>query len=212
MAVWTDLLDDVLPEINGAPPQALVTHQIKLTVIDFMLRTALVTRMSGTFDLVGGNAERVLPVAQLSATEQVGRFLEVFYLNKPLDYKTGKELAEIWPDWKSQVGTPRYWTQERDGAFWLAPSPAVTEANALRARFSVAPTRAAAGFDDWVLNKYGETIARGAKGRLMGQSNRPWSNPNLAVVNYQAYEDAIESAHVAALKRAGKLQTGTSFL
>jgi hypothetical protein len=211
MAVWADLVPDVLYELKGNPPQSLVEHHIKLAAIDFIARGGLMRKTSASFDLVGGGVEQVIPSGDIGTNNRLVRIESILYQGEPLPYKPVWFIESEFKDWKTQAGTPQYWTVENDGKFWVAPNPETTEAGVLKARFLLAPKRTAPGFDDFIFDKWGENISHGAKARLMAMKGAPWFDMNLAVAYSALFERAIEAAQLGDLKRAGKLETKPVF-
>jgi hypothetical protein len=207
MAVWADLVPDVLYELKGNPPQSLVEHHIKLAAIDFIARGGLMRKTSAPFDLTGGGVEQSIPVSEIGTDNRLVRIEAIHYQGKPLTYRAGWLIEREFTDWKTQVGTPQYWTVENDGKFWVAPNPATNQTGVLRARFLRAPKRSAAGFDDFIYEKWGESISHGAKARLMAMKGAPWFDVNLATGYSALFERAIEAAQLGDMKRAGKLET-----
>lgn len=76
------------------------------------------------------------------------------------------------------------------------------------------PSNTALGVEDFLYAAYAESIAYGAKYRLMEAFDKPYSNPRGAIANKQRFDDAIGSARVKAAKSysSAPLRTRASFL
>lgn len=195
--VWADFLDEVLPEMKGTPPQALVTNAIKNAAVEFCERSFVYRVDHPTVTSVDSTGEYDwAPGAGL----KVVRAEAVWYEKKELTPKTVDELRAMhvyWPDWE---GVPLYFVQERVEELILVPKPTDGVADAIRAKVSVKPARAATGIDDAIWEKYLEPIASGAKGRLFAMKDKPWTDGTLAAYHKGLFESAIDAARLAAFK------------
>jgi hypothetical protein len=61
----------------------------------------------------------------------------------------------------------------------------------------------------WLIDKYGDALCSGVLARLMAQANKPWSDPQMAVIESQRYEAAIneECMNLYAESPSGALGT-----
>jgi hypothetical protein len=59
-----------------------------------------------------------------------------------------------------------------------------TQAKGLRIQFYAAlePSATASGMEEWVADKYGRLLAKGAKAELLNQTAKPYSDPNRAML------------------------------
>lgn len=213
MATWNDLLDDVMPEIVGSPPIALVTHHIRNAVIQFLDKTKLLRKTTVAMDWPGGVGEKPLDSATfttelVSASERVIEVRSAAWLGKPLDPAGEDELVtEFGNDWATLTGDPKFYT-ENNGTILLVPAPPTTvDALTLAISYSLMPT--ASSFPDRVLSDHRRALAQGAKASLMYMANKPWSDPIAADINYREYSAAIASARGKAAKQTSKNQQHT---
>lgn len=77
-------------------------------------------------------------------------------------------------------------------AFRLHPA----QARGQRLVFNVAlePSNTASGMDSWVADKYARTLAKGAKAELFAQSDKPYTNPDRALMLRAEFEQEMASA------------------
>lgn len=212
MKAYSTLFDDVLPELPGADP-AIVLHQIKRTVNDFYERS-LFSRERIVANLVAGVATYV--VGSSTPTDfDVGKVLDV-RLNtgssagpQKMQPRTPQQLDIEMPNWDTQTGVPRYYTQSAIDTIVLVLIPNTSYVGGLIITISKLPTYAGIGYDDAVAEKFNEALGAGVKSRMMRMPKKPWSNPQLAS-QYGAFFDAEVGAAAIIAGRSygrGRLRT-----
>lgn len=202
MATWAQFYDDVLPEVPGCP-LALAEKEIKNTGIDFMYRTEIQRKTVSNLDHPGGASALSLTHTDIvAATDQVIAVLGVWVNKVPMDVKSVAEIEEIYPDWMTITGEPKYAVQEGED-LWLVPSPSAAQTNTISLRVSYGPNQTATAIPDGVFNAYREDIALGAKARLLAKPKKPWTDQSLAAEYLRSYTRAVDSATVRA-SRGGR--------
>lgn len=202
MATFDQLLDQVMPEVKGSPPLALVQLKIKDAVIDFIQRSRLIRKTTGLLDWPAGSGERALDNATfnsllVSNQERVLQVDEAWWKGERLTPMTPEELElDYGPNWMTLTGTPGAWTRENDG-LRLVPEPGAN-AQSLRVRIRVGLLDTATTFPDRVYNEHKLYLAMGAKAGLFYMSQKPWSDPLLADVNYRQFISRAASARLKA--------------
>lgn len=89
-----------------------------------------------------------------------------------------------------------------DAKFRLYPIPSVGSTSGLIVRINAKPTMAATKCPVFIYNQYEEAITRGAAAWLMNETNKPWSNKEMAKIYRAEY---IDLRHNAAFeKKQGK--------
>lgn len=196
MAEWSSWFDEVLPDVPGCSA-ALAANAIRnatiqfceearVLVVDHPLMSAVANQPSYTW----------APGAGL----KVVRAEQVWFLGRELPPITSDDLETRYASWTTESGLPEFHLQDQIEALRLVPYPLEAATDAIRARVSVRPSRAAAGVDDTVRERYLEEIARGAKARLMLMSRKPWTDQNLGAAMMGQFEDDIAKARLAAFK------------
>jgi len=196
MATLSNFYPFVLPEVPGCPEPTVDTATLS-ALIDFCEKSLVVQRDLDPVTVVKGIVDYDLepPTNQL-----VSKILRVWY--------KGKELSPTAPDSISapevynrlfegaNVGRsdPRVYLQKNDVSVSLYPIPKDTVANALTVRVALKPTRAAETIEDVLFQDYAETIAHGAKYRLLSMANKPWTNGPGASASFAAYNTGINTA------------------
>ena len=195
-------LDDffayVLPEVIGCP-DPLVRNTIRLTAIDFCNRTHAWTEMSDPITLVDGTRDYTL-VAPADAWAQTVR--DVWLGSRRLKPVSMAQLQEWMPDWQTAAASePVYYNMAVErGVLSVFPTPANVSDQVLVVRTVFVPTSSATTLPNFLGQDQLETIAAGAKGRLMLMPGQVWSNPELGAYYKQQFDAAvldtrIEEAH-----------------
>ena len=200
MAKLSELLDRVLDEYP-AVPSALALRALSDAAKEFCSRThawqepltSIRVRPGQTtydIDLDSGTALVAIKEVRLDGRRIDPVATEVFRLRK-------QEL---------RAGLPMGWVQWQPSTIELINPP--TGAVELTVVAALTLTRGATGTDvpDSVLDEYGDSIASGAKGRLVRQAGQSWSNPE-AVLGYMGpfYAD-IARAKASARTALGEAQ------
>lgn len=214
MAVWNDLLDDVLPEINGSPPLALVTYQIKRVVTFFIEQARSVYRLTNSMNWPAGTGDRTLDnttfgAALVAPDERVVSIENAWWLGKKLDPKTTDEIAELYDgNWGSLTGTPLYYVQTDTNKIRLVPEPGATS-SALRLEVFVCPGETATSFPDQVLAEHRDQLALGVKAKLMYMSAKPWTDLTTADSYWRQFMSRVSSQKIKALRQTKKAKLET---
>lgn len=200
MANWEAWYDEVLPDVPGCP-QNVAKNAIRNAAIEFCERTYVYVVDHPAIDVVADvGAYAWSPAADL----KVVRPDSVWFQGSPLDPVTRSDLSDMYTDWTAAKGTPRYFVQERVDQLILVPKPVATVTGAVTAKVSVAPSRASTSIPDFLWERYLEDIAAGAKGRLMAMAGKPYTNPQMAAVQAQAFDDAVGAVNLKAFRGHGR--------
>ena len=118
-----------------------------------------------------------------------------------------------WPgiNWRTDVNLPTRFYFVDDSTIGLALAP--NAAGALRINAALRPTRASTTFPDFIYQRYVETIAHGAKSRLMLIPTKPYSNPKLGEWHRDQFNGGISEAMIRAARGSSRaaLRTHTVY-
>jgi len=98
--------------------------------------------------------------------------------------------------WTDVIGTPSGFTIQFPDKFILVPMPQTAYTNSIKMTLSIKPTRTSTGMEQWVIDKYREEIAHGAKAKLFALPQKPWSNSDEARFHQAMFETGIRNASV----------------
>lgn len=186
MSVYTDFYDYVLYDVPGAPPQNLLTHVIRNTVIDFCESTRL-------YKFDHANISVVANTHTYTITPEAGTVLsDVLFAsfdNKELQPKSVTWLDDFYgtEDWRNtKTGTPVFYFLSIDKTgIRLVPTPDGT--GTLRVTISQKPSRVSTTIPNWILEEYVDVISHGARYRIFSMRQKPWTSPELAEFHRTQY-------------------------
>lgn len=167
-------LPRVLPDVIGCPePTAL--QAIRDAAIEFCEKSQAI-QLDLAIDAAAGVNEYDLG---LSAGVRCASIMRAFYKDTPLkpapaDMAIDADLYRDPPSGGSS--TPSTYLQKEAAKVSFLPTPSDTLANAFTMRVAVQPDRDATAFDAALYQDYAETIAHGAKARLMASPHKAWTN------------------------------------
>ncbi len=67
---------------------------------------------------------------------------------------------------------------------------------AMQARVCLKPQETSTNCPDWIFNDHAESVAYGAKARLMYDKRKAWGDPQLATLNHQLFRKAIAGERI----------------
>lgn len=201
--LWSAWLDSVVPEVPGAPA-SLITYHIKRAAIDFCDSSEALRKSMAAIDSVLNQGEYTLP--DVATGVMVSKLLEVRWLGTALIMKRPDELALLYSpvDWRAQIGTPQFFTQETSGVLRLVPAPNVATVGAINGLWVAArPKDDALSIDDAFGSDWHDAIAMGAKRNLMAIPGKPYSNLQQAALYATGFNAEVGAAAYAAFRGSG---------
>lgn len=194
-AAFTTLYDEVLPDVPGVP-QNVALNAIRNACIEFCERTCCWVVDATPMNSVG--AQAAYSFVPPTDTE-VAQIIQAWHNGNEIYWRTAAqlnaELSEYGSDtgtpWVDQTGIPQYFTIERPDQFILVPFPETGVTNGIEMKYALKPTRTAAGMEAWIVSKYREELASGAKYKLFSMMKKPWSDVQLAAYHKSVFDLAI---------------------
>jgi hypothetical protein len=101
-------------------------------------------------------------------------------------------------NWRTDVNLPTRWYMPDDNTVGLVMPP--NAGGNLRIQAALKPTRASTTFLDWIYERYIETIAHGAKARMMLDPKKPYSDKELGAYHQAQFDAGIGEARVRAAR------------
>ena len=177
MATLDSFLIDVTLEVPGCA-LPIVRHHVRRSIIEFCEKTRLLTYNCPAVNSVANQgAYSISPPAD----HEIHEIVTVRHNGVPLDPVGEDWLNNNVTDWaNSKSRTASSYIFTRPASIRLYPAPNENGTGNIVAMAAIKPTPSATSIDDKLLH-YSESIAAGAKRRLMIQPGKPWTNPELAV-------------------------------
>jgi len=121
--------------------------------------------------------------------------------SQPLLFSSPTLLDDMSPNWRTDLGRPRYFYRASDDMndIIIVPRPAVTYATVgIRGIVAVKPSRTATEIDEVFLDQFQDIIVDGALAALLVVRSAPWYDPNLAVFHKNTYDNSVLDAKARA--------------
>lgn len=196
MAAYDDFMPYVLPEVPGAP-EPIVTQHIRSACIDFCEKSLILTRDHDPITLVEKIVDYDLePPTGYIVVKVMKAWLENQELT-PLAPDFVREASvynRLFSSYESAPDRPRAYLQkdERSISVWGVPDK--NYANGLTLRVALKPSRASTTIENVVFEDYAEVIAHGALYRLMISPGKSYTNPEMAAVHKNLFDQGINVA------------------
>lgn len=207
MIKYSMLLPEVLPYLAADPSTPLAESAIKGAVIDLCKSSRIWRHYPDPQNLVSGVQEYDLEPLPNSV---VSRVLSCRVDGVPITPLSTDQMDETYPNWKTDVGQPGFFTQIDTSQIILAPIPNMNIARGLVMTLALQPSQASTTFPDWIAAQYMEEIAAGARGKLMLIPGKPWTDQKTGVMYMQKLQDAGSNARESAFKGLGQAITRTT--
>lgn len=190
--LFTTLYDEVLIDVPGVP-QNVALNAIRNAAIEFCDRTLCWVVDADPISSVAGQS--IYQFEPENGSEVAG-VIQAYYNSVRIDPMTADQLGNEYSrdPWNEQTGVPRYYLIEQPDEFVLVPIPDESVDSGIKMRVSLKPTRTASGMERWVIDKYFDTLAHGAKAMLCAMHKKPWTDPGQANFHTGRFERGIIAA------------------
>lgn len=218
MASFADLLPEVLPDVPGCS-DPLAEREIRNAVIRFCERTGVLKHTAPAQDIVALEPRYAIE-APTGYTFHSVLWLKVG-TSQPLKSMSADFLDLIWrgdshwschcdaftgrgDDWRDYQQTePSAYMLERAGGqdvLRLVGIPTVAVAGGLTYRLALKPLRTATEVEDFLLEDYYQTLAKGALSVLLRIPKKAWTDTARGVALAEEFENECGDARRDALK------------
>ena len=188
--------DEVLPNVPGCG-QPMARHAIRNAAIDFCTRT-FAWRVD--HDPLAAQAnEPEYPFEPPSKTRVV-KVMAAWFDGKEIFPKSPDQLNRLYANWRTQTGTPLYFTQRLPDVLRLVPYPNTSLQNAIAFEVALRPSGDATDIESSIFDEFSEDIKHGVLARLFAMKSKPWSDAERAKFHLDAFDQAIGVAKVRADK------------
>lgn len=110
----------------------------------------------------------------------------------------------------SRTGAPKGMLFYDDEIITVDPIP--TASDTLQLLVSLKPARAATQLPSFLLERWIDVIAAGAKSRLMRMSKKPWTNLTMAAAYEADFQREISAAHITAARNRQRTPLRTTYV
>lgn len=184
---WNSFFPYVSPDVLECP-DITVEIAIRDAATEFCQRTHVWKELS---DLVTTQVGESLYDLEPPSGAVVEKILGLQADGEPLEFTRVDHLPR---QWTTSTGTPIRAVYETDDQIRLYPTP--DEAGDYRAVFVLTPSANSSGLPGRIFERYRETIAHGAKHRLMMTPGKTWSNPSMASYHMSQFMRGVNDAKI----------------
>lgn len=195
---YDEFLPYVLQYVPGAS-EMVASEAIKNACIEFCEKTFFWQYTIPAMDIVKDQANYTMQTPQ--GTKAVGP-IQVYYDTSLLIPKGPDELASIYRmgDWQTIKGRPQYVTRVIKPEVQLVPIPYEDDPATLFIKTALAPTRDSTEIDSEIYEQWAESIAWGARARLLAQTRQDYSDKNGALDAAKMFKYEINRARMQVTK------------
>lgn len=207
-------LDEFLPNVRMYAPgvsDPVAFFAIRQAAIDFCERSRM-WRWEDEFSITADDYEDLI-----APDGAVIHEIEAVWFNghKITKKKTPKELDECLPGWRSDTenrpeGDPTYITQTAPNTMVLAPFGTGT----VKVSVYLKPSQDCEQLPDFLADQHRETIAWGALARILMIPNQSFTDPNMAAVWGQSFQNKLDGKADAGItgQQRARVRTKASFM
>lgn len=182
-----------MPEVVGCP-EPLLDQALLQTAYDFCDQSGVWDEIQDPQTIKAGVADYDI---ERPSEGIMLRVREVWVDDRAITFQPIREVNHM----SKSGGTPVYYNAAADRSqVRLFPTPSATGSK-LKVRAVYAPSMAATNLPDFLFHRYIDGIASGTKARLMATVGPgiTWSNPQMAVVYMQRFNEVLVNARIESL-------------
>jgi len=192
----TSFASRVTPHVLGCPDPA-VEEAIRDSCIEFCERSLYIQDTLDPVDTVAGQIDYDL---EPPSDTLVAKIMRAWYKDVRLgafstDVLTSPDIySPTYAGFSGESGEPATLFQKDEATFTVLPAPSLSETAVLTVRVALKPTRTCSYVNDTLYNTWADTVACGARARLMAMPNQSWSNIQLSLHYRTLFEQGVNRA------------------
>lgn len=198
---YSELLDEVLPNLAADPSNPVTENAIKRAVIEFCASSWVWKHLPDAIDVVAGESTYDI---ELPAGVDVSTVVSVELDGVPLEPKDLAWLNKEIPRWRTVAARSKYFTQVDSEQLILAPLPDVNITGGATMTLALQPSQATKSFPKWIFNQHIYVLADGAIAKLMLMPNKPWTDLANGQDRRARFEAGIAHARASAVSALGR--------
>lgn len=199
---WSEFYPQVKPYVGGCP-NPVIDRELRNTAIDFLRNTsAWRYDQHAAIDLVDDTGQYTLTPPAKALIERVTEAFvkdEASATPRPIRPKTIDELRALFSNWRTEKGSPAYYSHETNNlTLYVVPKPDLkaTVTGGLTPWLTLTPNQVATGIEDYLFDRYLQTLAHGAVSRILAIPDRRWTDRGKAADEKFEYEKGRLQAQV----------------
>lgn len=192
MATFESLLPDVLPSVYGCSDPVAIAA-IRSAAIDFCTKSEVYQQELDPVTTVAKIYEYDLEPPKHTVVHKILWLINNGEKLEPVSTGLLEQRLPAWRD-KANAGIPKYFVQQGQDVFFLAPMPAATKVESVILRAVLKPQVAALELDDEIINNHKDAIVNGALFRLLRTPAKVWTDYSAAQIYASLYAEGVKEA------------------
>lgn len=192
MKTWDKFFLDVMPDVPGCP-EPIAEHAIKRAAQEFFESTRVWRVWMDDITTALNNSEYDIGLPRNSELVRIER---ATLAGREIELATADCLPADWKTNSSSLPASIHTVDRK--TVTLLPAPKAI--SVMLIEVTLKPGSSAAGIDDFLFDQYAETIAIGAKARLMKQPGKPYTNLNDAMLLAAEFKQAMATIGVVEMR------------
>ena len=194
MAKFSTLFTDVLSQAQDCP-KVVAVGEIRKAAIELCEKSAVWSRNHDPIYTYKNGDEYDMDDSPPDAVAD--RLLEAKLDGNPFMAGTPRDLFQ----YSGESGSPQVAAVVRPAVVSLAPAPDGRYVLVMRVAYK--PSKSADEMEDDIMDQWRDTIVNGALYRLKMMANKPWSDPQAAVIHKNFFDGGVRQAKMKAVTGYG---------
>jgi hypothetical protein len=182
-------LPEILPYVADVPV-LIAVNAVRNATIEFCTETRYLQTDLDPMPGVAGESDYDL---ETDTGYKVVDIMQAWYGQTYLIPRSPDQLSNIYrvTDWRSLNGNPYYYFRQTEAQITLVPQPQTTEADKIKIRAAITPTRASTTIKEPIYERFLEFIAFGARARLYDTPGQPYYSAENAALYRKKFNDVV---------------------
>lgn len=171
-------------------PEVVAVNAIRNSCIEFCQETRYIQENLDPMTGVSGIGTYDL---EPDGTYKIADIVEAWYGDAFLVPRSIEQLTQIYrtTNWNTLGGNPYYYFRPSSQEVRLVPYPQVTEANKIKLRVALKPSRSSTAVREEIYERFLEDIAYGARARLYNTPNQPYYDLKTSLEYLKRFNDVM---------------------
>jgi hypothetical protein len=171
-------------------PEVVAVNAIRNSCIEFCQETRYIQE---NLDPMAGISGLSVYDLEPDGNYKIADIIEAWYGDAFLVPRSIEQLTQIYrtTNWNTLGGNPYYYFRPSSQEVQLVPYPQVTEANKIKLRVALKPSRSSTTVREEIYERFLEDIAYGARARLYNTPNQPYYDLKTSLEYLKRFNDVM---------------------
>ena len=171
-------------------PEVVAVNAIRNSCIEFCQETLYIQE---NLDSMAGISGVGVYDLEPDGDYKIADIIEAWYGDAFLVPRSIEQLTRIYrtTNWNTLAGNPYYYFRPSSQEVHLVPYPQVTQANKIKLRVALKPSRSSTTIREEIYERFLEDIAYGARARLYNTPNQPYYDLKTSLEYLKRFNDVM---------------------